>query len=311
MGLMEKRDMEDNEPLSRRRERLTGRPAPIPRSSTMTNGFEFNPEEEPETLAQRVSRIKAEGGTATGLTVGRPVSGDFTTELMSQFGGDAFNAGQTDIKGKGKETSTTPAPEEEETLGQRRKRLQAEREARAKELGTSDELPTGSADRPALKQRRSMADILSSHPAANSHLSTYNMAKPMGGLLGLHDRQRSGTMLGFNAQVGHRSSQYDLSGGPPAQVHGPTMNFAHGDNYYGNLSGNLGTYRQQQMMMPYANPYGMMNGYGGMGYQQPANSLATSMMQLQMQMNQMANQVQPLNQGQSDMVERWRQSVMQ
>jgi len=69
---------------------------------------------------------------------------------------------------------------------------------------------------------------------------------------------------------------------------------------------NMGHYAQQQMMMPmpvpFANPY-LALGYGGMnmGYQNP---MAASMLQMQ----QMGQQ---LNQGQIDMVERWRQSVMQ
>ncbi len=67
---------------------------------------------------------------------------------------------------------------------------------------------------------------------------------------------------------------------------------------------NLGHYSQQQMMlpMPFANPYAAM-GYSGLGigYQNP---MAASMLQMQ-------SLGQELNPRQMDMVERWRQSVMQ
>ncbi|TVY69031.1 hypothetical protein LSUE1_G008488, partial [Lachnellula suecica] len=98
LGLMERRDMEDNEPLSRRRDRLQGRPPGSGRATTMMN-HPADPEEEGETLGQRLRRLKEQGGTVTGLpALARPVSGDFASEMMSQFGGDML-----DGKGKGKE----------------------------------------------------------------------------------------------------------------------------------------------------------------------------------------------------------------
>ena len=131
LGLMERREIEDNEPLSRRRDRLQGRPPQMNRASTMMNlNTPAEDGEEGESLAQRVERLKDSGRAMTGLPLTRPVSGDFKSEMMSQFG-------DLDEKGKGKEVTTpTPeVPEEEETLGQRRKRLQAEKEARAAQLG--------------------------------------------------------------------------------------------------------------------------------------------------------------------------------
>ena len=327
LGLMERRDMEDNEPLSRRRERLQGKPPMMPRASTMMNLAATPPEEEGETLAQRVRRLKESGDTATGLPSARPVSGDFAAEMMSQFGGDL-----TDPKGKGKGIPTSPAPEEEETLGQRRKRLQAEREARALEVGN----PGEAQERPKMQTRRSMADILSAHPATGaSRVPSYGKEPSSNGLLGLHEKQkqqRASTMFNLDAPQlpsrqanagGFKAGMYnDGQGGiiPPAQ---PQMQRQSGYNMF--ASPTAGFHQQQfpqpslgmgynafggnQMMMPFANPYAM-GGYGNgmqmngmnMGYMQPNPMAGMNMMQMG---------VQPLNQGQIDMVERWRQSVMQ
>jgi hypothetical protein len=322
MGLMERRDMEDNEPLSRRRDRLQGRPPGPYRASTMMNLSTpaIEPEEEGETLAQRVHRLKDQGGTATGLPSARPVSGDFASEMMSQFG---ELDPKPDVKGKGREVV-----KEEETLGERRKRLQAEREARDREVGKP-----GSGDaqeRPALKPRRSMADILQAHPAAGADRAV-SYQRPVGGLLGQHEKKsahRASTMHNLNSldltggqraySGGFKSGQYnDGKGGIippqfPMQQH-PSMQRSSSYNMFGNgmfPQPSLGGFNNTTFggnafggQMMFANPYAMnmgymngmqghmgMNGMGGMGMMGPP---------------------QPLNQGQIDMVERWRQSVMQ
>jgi hypothetical protein len=234
--------------------------------------------------------------------------------MMSQFGGDLLD------KGKEKEAASSPPPEEEETLGQRRKRLQTEREARAKEVGTkpaADSPP----QRPPINTRRSMADILQAHPAAGAGRQV-SYQKPPGGLLGLHEKhsqQRASTMLDFNTQNfpgmqrassgGFKNGLYnDAKGGiipPPAPPpHAafnmynpapfPQPSIGFGANGFGN-----------SMMMPFANPY------AAMGMQMGYNPNAMHMQMANMGMLQMGNGVQPLNQGQIEMVERWRQSVMQ
>jgi hypothetical protein len=129
--------------------------------------------------------------------------------MMSQFGVDLLPDPKD--KGKAKESSASPGQEEEETLGQRRKRLQAEREARTLEvgdLGSSGAEVTGE-QRPPLEQRRSMADILQAHPAAGAtFVSSYSKQQPVGGLLGLHDQEvekmkrRSSTMLNLDVKAG-------------------------------------------------------------------------------------------------------------
>jgi hypothetical protein len=161
MGLMAKREMEDNEPLSRRRARLRGHDGNRPatgrseqkRASTMytldipalaENVLE---EQESETLAQRIQRIKAEKGTATGIGT------DFSREVSSQLGLKTENVVPIE--------STTP--EAEETLGQRRRRLQEEA------LQNSRQLSGGSVQNIlGVKTRSSMADILTQHPAASA-----------------------------------------------------------------------------------------------------------------------------------------------
>lgn len=319
MGLMERRDMEDNEPLSRRRDRLQGKP--MNRASTMMNltGAPTPSEAEGETLAQRAARLRDQGRSMTGLPTTRPVSGDFASEMMSQFGGDLLSS---DPKGKGKEESPAP-PEEEETLGQRRKRLQAEKEARATQLGTSAD-----PQRPALQQRRSMADLLTAHPAAGaSGNRVQSYGKHPTGLLGLHEqvsKRRSSTMLNLNtsqvsAQGGFRSGMYnDGQGGivPPPKPQPRVVSGGNAYNMYNSNANNglfpqpslgfgYGMSGQAPMMMPYANPYAM----NGMGM--PIAGYPMPNMSMPMAMNMGMMGTEPLSQGQIDMVERWRQSVMQ
>ncbi|TVY42529.1 hypothetical protein LSUB1_G003636 [Lachnellula subtilissima] len=291
IGLMERRDMEDNEPLSRRRDRLQGRPPGAGRASTMMNlpTSPAEPEEEGETLAQRIRRLK-EGGTTNNLPAARPVSGDFASEMLSQFGD--LNV---EPAGKGKEKEIVVP--EDETLGQRRKRLQAERDARAKEVGP-------------LNKRRSMADILQAHPSAGAGLRTTSYEKPVGGLLGMHEKaqgQRASTMLNLEASHafpsrapagGHKTGFINPGHGggiPQQQIYNP--------NAYGKQfpQPSLGFNHPQQNMMPFANPY------AAMGYN--PNAMAMNM-NMNMAWNPMIGAA-PLNQGQIDMVERWRQSIMQ
>ena len=174
VGLLERRQMEDNEPLSHRRARLQGLepPRPRPRNSDMSlrqarSVMDASPQpEEPEhpdveefeeeTLRARRLRLAARDGE---LPRARPVSGAFSAELLSQFGDldDKEKPKEADTdKDKGR---TTPGglDGEEETLGQRRRRLQAEREARDREIGAGPGAGLGN-------RRLSMATVLSAHP---------------------------------------------------------------------------------------------------------------------------------------------------
>ncbi|KAL1965088.1 hypothetical protein VTN77DRAFT_6148 [Rasamsonia byssochlamydoides] len=156
LGLLERRELEDNEPLSRRRARLRGEappdPVPTKRASTMLHPPAPGPADsdsgdENETLAQRLRRLKAQNQSKT------VVSADFASEIMAELNklGDPPPAEE--------QKNTQPeavVDEEEETLGQRKKRLQAEAKAQKAERG------------PDLKDRRSMASILQAYPASNA-----------------------------------------------------------------------------------------------------------------------------------------------
>jgi len=180
LGLIARRDMEDNEPLSHRRARLRGED-PVPRNESLNkrnsmytlnlpdlgdngdllgnNCNEADDDNEDETLGQRIRRLKA-----TQIPVQpRPVSGDFASEFMSQFGGPSPSVQQAQESANPHTSNMTPDPEE--TLGQRRKRLQAEAAVRIRQA--SDESKDAAA-RPPMSKRRSMADILQAHPAAGA-----------------------------------------------------------------------------------------------------------------------------------------------
>ena len=187
LGLIAQRELEENEPLSRRRNRLLGnnpnKPrtiSPLKRGSqldlpipTLTPPQPEDEEEEGETLAQRIRRLKNREALDSTVADARKstVSAEFASELLSQLGTPADED----------KPKVEPAPEdpEEETLGQRRARLQAEAAARGDD-----------AIRPKLKTSLSLADILSAHPVeSNSNLARgmsdekFVAALPQGSLL--------------------------------------------------------------------------------------------------------------------------------
>ncbi|RDW68275.1 hypothetical protein BP5796_08932 [Coleophoma crateriformis] len=308
LGLMERKERDDNEPLSARRDRLQGRRPGMPRSTTIQSLPVDAPEEEDEPLAQRIQRLKAQGGTATGLPTARPVSGDFATEMMGSFGGDA--------KGSGLEIGASPSPDEEgETLGQRKRRLQADREARAKEVSGAT---VAGAERPPINKRLSMADILQAHPVTGtSDATTYGLSKPVNGLLGLHEQQKSARRTSTLLNLENPKPQQfksgmfnDGRGGfAPGQPYQPLYNqhtAFHPQHMQPSM--NFSMY-QNQMAAPFANPYAMGYTTNAMHMGYSPNLHANPMVNM-MHLG-MGNGMQPLNDGQIDMVERWRRSVMQ
>ncbi|KAJ9257571.1 hypothetical protein DTO212C5_8856 [Paecilomyces variotii] len=151
LGLMEKRELEENEPLSKRRARLRGEPvvprgpSAMRRASTMHTGDIPKPEEaesgdENETLAQRLQRLKEKNRAST------VISSDFASEVLAHF---------ENKNDEGTEKKAEAEQPQEETLGQRRRRLQQEAKVRQ----------SVSADLGTPRYRRSMADILQAHPA--------------------------------------------------------------------------------------------------------------------------------------------------
>ncbi|KAI1325660.1 hypothetical protein F5Y16DRAFT_377487 [Xylariaceae sp. FL0255] len=333
LGLMERRDMEDNEPLSVRRNRLHGRETgPVQRMTLVrnhtTDGTLAIPspqlrvvtpetdEEEGETLGARMRRLIAKEDENP-LPQARPVSTAFSAELLSQLG-DTFKDEEGE-KADEEDKNKAPPTEEQETLGQRRKRLQAEREARERELaraklngGRTSATPSPG---PALNTRRSMADILgnpatrtpASDPRADAQraqqeqaaryqaeqgqrlaalrqqmpasLSTPNLVKAGGFMAG---RYNDGTAGGYGQARGSTAMNGFAS-------HPGLPNPAMNASTYGNafrVGGTMSSYMQpmqQPMMNPYANPYAV-NPYG-------------------------ATITQPQPPGQMDRVERWRQGV--
>ncbi|KAL1906693.1 hypothetical protein Sste5344_007545 [Sporothrix stenoceras] len=174
LGLMEKKELEDNEPLSRRRDRLQGRDTAVSmylgpnfgsnavkRQSMLTltptlaalnqngavspgnqgedgekEGSDDGVEEvEDEPLAARLQRIKAKEESE--LPRARPVSMAFSEELLTQFVDPEEEAKERERELEKEKAKAQPLVEEEETLGQRRRRLQAEKEAREQEMGGS------------------------------------------------------------------------------------------------------------------------------------------------------------------------------
>ncbi|KAK2733186.1 hypothetical protein FQN57_002278 [Myotisia sp. PD_48] len=149
LGLMEKLQLEENEPLSHRRARIRGEvlnspmTRALPRAADLakrsSNAYTLaipgiveneSEEDDQEPLAQRLKRLKSrEEGSQD----------DFATGLLSKFGDQPDQSRVNNDSGEVQE-------EEGETLAQRRKRLQTESRNKA--------LPT----------RRSMADILKAHP---------------------------------------------------------------------------------------------------------------------------------------------------
>ncbi|RLL97147.1 hypothetical protein CFD26_106691 [Aspergillus turcosus] len=147
LGLMEKRELEENEPLSSRRARLRGEPLPSAsldrRPTTMYAQNMPEPEpaqpdsgDEEETLAQRLKRLKAKDRTST------VAESEFASEILAEIS----HLHEDEPKNE----ETEPAPEDE-TLAQRRERLR--REAAAQKKSTQ-----------APRYRRSMADILHARP---------------------------------------------------------------------------------------------------------------------------------------------------
>ncbi|KAK2045698.1 hypothetical protein LZ31DRAFT_552991 [Colletotrichum somersetense] len=365
LGLMERRDQEENEPLSARRARLHGQEPPRTlakqrsqftlnaglsqlRLHQMPSADRLRPQEDPddddavegETLAERMRRLRAKDEAEhNNLPSARPVSKMFSAEILAQFG-----ESDKQPEDKGKEVGAQP-DEAEETLGQRRKRLQAEREAREREMMLSGGPVEPEA--PPLRKKHSLADVLASHPTA------YNPAwdeqrrleeerrkvRDQEAKMAAVRAQMPKTLTGPNVQRtgGYMNGAFnDGSGG--LQHHKPTASNGVGvgmgpggwnrssmafSTYgaplqqpaFGGLIGHAGIAHMSQ------NPTNAYAGYaaGGMGGANPYGAGMGMPMQMQpmgagmgMQqgMTPMQMPMQPGHNGQMQSIERWRQSVM-
>ncbi|KAK5173998.1 uncharacterized protein LTR77_001077 [Saxophila tyrrhenica] len=320
LGLMEKRLMEDSEPLSNRRNRLRGvSPGrgrmPMASASQLNlaaeveaeeNGGEEEDEHAGETLGERLRRLRTKrelDGALADITGdeksgSRPVS-RLVDDVMSQFGG-------LDVKDEnGEAAAGAPPRDEEETLGQRRARLQREREA-----GGERNVSGSSADRPGLQSRNSFANLLTSNPVGQRTASkTYEPAQ--GSLLHSNERiqarhrnqlQATNTNsagLGMPLVDSKQQAMYaPNSGGLLGQQHNsraPSGGFAAG-TYNNGMGGVQPQPSPMGAMSGYFSPNPGMNGYGYAGtpgmmsaynpYQQQQQQQQMAMMQMQQQQQQ-------------------------
>ncbi|KAJ5709681.1 hypothetical protein N7493_009972 [Penicillium malachiteum] len=129
-GLMERREMEENEPLSARRARLRGEPVPEKRSvtvhaaevaSTETPTDKEEPDDEGETLAERLRRLRGQN----------PADSEFSNDLLAEFD-TRFGSSKAEST---TQSSQPPQPAAEETLAQRRARLQKEQKEQGVQSG--------------------------------------------------------------------------------------------------------------------------------------------------------------------------------
>ncbi|KAI9814589.1 MAG: hypothetical protein M1827_003145 [Pycnora praestabilis] len=312
LGLMESREIEDNEPLSRRRARLRSGAvlqrelSPVKRVSTMyqleVEGVPDSKEGdvddvEGETLAQRTRRLKAAGDTSISRPVSRALSSDFASELMSQFGVDE----EDKTKGKHKQKDPELEPEEE-TLGQRRKRLQAERHGKSRDLSGGDASATQA--RPLVKTRHSMADILQAHPAYGTRQASREslplpssripQQMPARGVpSGAYRYMPSGLIPGAATSADLNPFQ---GGIPPANM-ATGYGYSNGMVYSNPLAYTNPAIKWNMGISNYPGPVPYAAGFPPQG--------STSMLQLGLGQVPLA----ALDPGQRDVIDRWRQSV--
>ncbi|KAJ5138586.1 uncharacterized protein N7515_003434 [Penicillium bovifimosum] len=207
LGLIEKQQQEENEPLSSRRARLRGEPAPkpAPRPATVYTvepshvpdvAAESDGETEVETLAQRVARLK--GHTRS--------ESQFAAELMAEID---TRAGVTPTGAQ-----EAPGTNEEETLAQRRSRLQKEAAAQRKDPRARRSMAalTQGRGRPAQLSRQSSHDVFGQRPVI---MSRYGNRLSM---------QQFPPQMGYGMATGYPiAPQYGYPVGYPAGYANPAM----------------------------------------------------------------------------------------
>ncbi|KAK7948439.1 uncharacterized protein PG986_009325 [Apiospora aurea] len=326
LGLMERREQEENEPLSRRQARLQGRNlGPTTQRKTMTSlggalgmggGYGPSPsnsrldlsapaddEIEGESLGDRMRRLRAKEEGDDLLPRARPVSMAFTTELFSQLGDTFRDEENADPRDKGKQKATASV-EEEETLGQRRRRLQAEREAREREMGAGAPLnpnmpPPGII--PKLDKRHSLADVL-----GNSHSSRRVLSDPRMEAERARQEEASRFRRDQDSKLAALRSQM------PQNLSSSNLprSGAFGAGQFNDGTGGTGLKRHSRVpsfAAPQQAPGMMGNSYNMAGYGAP--TAAYDVQQMPLQLNVMPMGMQQPGQ-QHDMVDRWRQSIV-
>ena len=242
LGLLAQRQLEESEPLSQRKSRLhgvenTSRIANHSMSSMFGLGSKAvaeapQIEDEEETLGQRQRRLRGDQAPVRP----RPLSSDFASEVLSQLG-----VGQEQEKDQAE--SKTPDPEE--TLGQRRKRLQAEKARQTSAHDASQPIYQSGVP---IKARRSMADLLQSNPVGSREVSTTHIpGTSPSGLINTGPRVRHASTFqqptkGRHPPVLSRSRTDQQPIMPkyqqPIQYPNPLAQYA---QYYGNHASSMGT----------------------------------------------------------------------
>lgn len=178
LGLMEKRELEDAEPLSRRRARLRGE-APVDRPvrlKTRASTMDFQHPAEPvdsdsgdegETLGQRLKRMKAQNRPSMAA------ESEFATEVLAEISHVTGDAENDEKEGTAQET---------ETLAQRRARLQWETKVQH------------GIDPKVHKSRKSMAELSQIRPASGTLQAASGPAEhrnPMGPYPNVYENRMS------------------------------------------------------------------------------------------------------------------------
>ncbi|KIV83177.1 hypothetical protein PV11_05227 [Exophiala sideris] len=222
VGLLERREMEDNEPLSHRRARLRGAPMSMtgrtdaasqaPFISGVPGIPDLLDEPEDETLAQRAERLAAM----------KKQSAKQASANMSQESGLRDAAAQP-----------SKTPDVEETLAQRKKRLQAEALLNGRQA--SGDGPGGLSRQQSM---HSLAGILQAHPVGVRQVSQESKAS------GLGNARTPKPLLQFDnaATFPHMQMNMPL---PPAQDLNwgyPQQNGVYVNGLYGNFYPNGAPY---------------------------------------------------------------------
>ncbi|KAL2839973.1 hypothetical protein BJY01DRAFT_218865 [Aspergillus pseudoustus] len=216
LGLMEKREMEESEPLSRRRARLRGEPLPQPleqRPATMYSQAPQDPfpppeddsGEEGETLGQRLRRLKGHERNISKADT------DFTAEILAEF---------DNLKDDEKKDNRNEPSQEDETLAQRRARLKKEADAKR---NSGLKIP---------RYRRSMADVLHARrPTTAGHPSLQQEVPNANGPVSQLNHRMSMQQLPLNAappKTAGGYSQYQA----PSMVGPYEFGMAHPNTFY-------------------------------------------------------------------------------
>ncbi|KAI5788843.1 hypothetical protein DFH27DRAFT_572432 [Peziza echinospora] len=324
LGLIMKREIEDNEPLSKRKERLkshstggTNQEAKrstvfleVPGLTTPGSAEAEDEENEDESLGDRMKRLQAQRSTSFG-------TGSLGLNLLDNPDSTASSSPTKDKR----KTLSLPPMDAEETLGQRRRRLQAEKE-KEKANGGGPKRESVFLQHE-VKHRRSMMDIIQHQQSMPLHLRSQSSQMVYPG------HQPNNNNNGMGMQLGNGSGLINYSNNNHSQSHSNLNNDILQYNLQFQQQQQQPQHRQQStglvggIMHVNTAPNGMgMLGMGqGMGMGMPGYNRASTMMggavggatygaalqQMQMQM-QMPTPIQ--NTKQMEMVERWRSSVL-